>query len=515
MLSRSLFIGIPLLLLAGCVLAWTSWLGAQEAPPLQAPTPISSAPADPLAAPAQPAGTAQGIEVMARGPVHEAFATPLGEPQPTLIVAKAPPKALEELPPEQKPEGNVAWIGGYWSWDDDRKDYLWVSGIWRTAPPNKEWVPGYWRENNEQYQWVPGFWTQVQAEAQKQDVMYMPRPPAPPAVAVGVAPNTTSFYVPGTWEWHGDNYAWRPGYWAQVQPGYVWVASHYQWTPGGYVYIPGYWDLAVSRRGVLYAPVVVDPAVVRVGYVYTPGYVVGDTIVLDAMFVRPAYCHYYFGDYYGPGYRDLGYESCIVYSRTHYEPIIVYERYDHRDDPRWETVQINLYFGRNSGQMPLPPRTLVQQINNTTIINQTNVYKTTVLAPASQLSTFKNVRTTTLDTTTRMQVRAQARAIQQASVQRQQVERALPGVPTNRPQRRAFPFPGHNPRSHERLLPWAARRGPRPGVIRLNPATRLGPAGRPERLLSCPPERIRGSQPARRIRPSPRQFPGAEPQGLP
>jgi len=42
-------------------------------------------------------------------------------------------------------------------------------------------------------------------------------------------------------------------------PGYVWISAHYRWTPSGYLYIPGYWDLAVKRRGVLYAPVVIDP----------------------------------------------------------------------------------------------------------------------------------------------------------------------------------------------------------------------------------------------------------------
>src|SRR5919201_1599446 len=60
----------------------------------------------------------------------------------------------------------------------------------------------------------------------------------------------------------GSSYVWRAGYWARVQPGYVWVAAHYRWTPGGYVYIAGYWDLAVARRGVIYAPVYVTHGVV-------------------------------------------------------------------------------------------------------------------------------------------------------------------------------------------------------------------------------------------------------------
>ena len=50
------------------------------------------------------------------------------------------------MPPDERPEGDVVWIGGYYAWDDDRGDYMWVSGCWRTKPAGKEWVPGYFRE---------------------------------------------------------------------------------------------------------------------------------------------------------------------------------------------------------------------------------------------------------------------------------------------------------------------------------------------------------------------------------
>src|SRR5438552_6779362 len=45
----------------------------------------------------------KGVEVLARGPVHEAFATLTADPVATKAIVKAPPKALEELPPDQKP----------------------------------------------------------------------------------------------------------------------------------------------------------------------------------------------------------------------------------------------------------------------------------------------------------------------------------------------------------------------------------------------------------------------------
>ena len=42
---------------------------------------------------------------------------------------KEPPPAIEELPPEQKPDSdNVQWIPGYWQWDAERGDFVWLSG---------------------------------------------------------------------------------------------------------------------------------------------------------------------------------------------------------------------------------------------------------------------------------------------------------------------------------------------------------------------------------------------------
>src|SRR6516225_6998486 len=97
------------------------------------------------------AGQQEGVEVLARGPVHEAFAEPaIRGPRPTPVVPKKPPEPIEELPPDQKPEGNnVQWIPGYWAWDDDRNDFLWVSGIWRDIPPGRQWVPGHWEPVDE------------------------------------------------------------------------------------------------------------------------------------------------------------------------------------------------------------------------------------------------------------------------------------------------------------------------------------------------------------------------------
>ena len=42
----------------------------------------------------------QGVQVLTRGPVHEAFAGMVTyNPEPGIVVTKAPPAAIEEIPP--------------------------------------------------------------------------------------------------------------------------------------------------------------------------------------------------------------------------------------------------------------------------------------------------------------------------------------------------------------------------------------------------------------------------------
>lgn len=450
--------------------------------------------------PGQAAGAAnppvqEGVEVLARGPIHEAFASPTAEPVPSQVVNKAPPKPIDEMPPAEKPSGDAAWIGGYWAWDDDRHDYLWVSGIWRSPPPGKKWVAGYWKQDGQEHRWVPGFWTanaattnNAELHTPQDQITYLPAPPTAPQTAPpGQAPNAESFYVPGHWEWRAAGYqtvgeaqefrpagyAWVPGYWAKVQPGYVWVAAHYTWTPTGYVYVAGYWDLAVANRGVIYAPVIIDPVVVGPHFVYTPAYIVRDTVVIDNLWVRPCFGHYYFGDYYGGVYAGIGFQSAFVYSSVHYDPIIAYARYENRNVANWNRLQIDLVFARNAGRAPLPPRTLVQQnvivnnvtnvtnvtnvnktVVNNTNVNNTNVSKTTnMLAPANQLASVKGVTTTSLSPTAQAQAKQQAQSIQQVSSQRSAIEAKSPPGGIQGPRTTAMTVPTVNAVTAKGLAP--------------------------------------------------------------
>ena len=210
-----------------------------------------------------------------QGPLHEAFGQPVVfNTQPGIIVPKRPPDPIEEMAPDQKPEGdNVIWISGYWSWDDQRQDFIWISGFWRVVPPGKTWLPGYWAPSGDRFQWVSGFWT----SADVRNAEYLPPPPA--SLETGPSsqpPSANVIWAPGTWVYRDNRYAWRPGSWINGQANWVWIPAHSEWTPSGHVFIDGYWDYEVHRRGLLFAPVLFPRAlVIRPRFAYTP------TVVLD------------------------------------------------------------------------------------------------------------------------------------------------------------------------------------------------------------------------------------------
>ncbi len=271
-------------------------------------------------------------EVLTRGPIHEAFAEPTTrDPSPGPAVAKQPPAAIEEVPPDLKPAGdNVMWIPGYWAWDEDREDYLWVSGVWRNAPPDRRWIPGYWNKTDGEHQRVSGFWTEQDAS----EVEYVDTPPA--SVEEGPssdAPSEDHFWVPGSWLNSDSGYRWRPGYWNAYRDDWIWVPSQYVWTPLGCVYVSGYWDYRLPLRGHLYAPIYYrDPIYSYPGYYYQPNCLIDLAFVNLHLFVHPFHHHYYFGDYHGFGYARRGYYPHHHYHRFRhgYDPLYTHYRQHHR-----------------------------------------------------------------------------------------------------------------------------------------------------------------------------------------
>lgn len=305
-----------------------------------------------------------GVEVLTRGPVHEAFAETISfDPDPGYVISKAPPEPIEELPPDQKPDGaNVDWIPGYWAWDDESSDFVWISGVWRALPPGREWVPGYWGRTNRGYQWTSGYW----ADAQADEIEYLPQPPETVEVGPNIAaPSADHSWMPGSWVWTQSRYAWRPGFWQVVQPNWDWVPSHYVWAPRGYVFVDGYWDYPVRRRGVLFAPVRINPSVyARRDFSYSPAVVINASVFSDHLFVRPQYNHYYFGDYYAPTYRAAGFSAAFSFQsgRQGYDPIYSRDRWQNRQDPEWGRRVQATFDRRRDHEDARPRRTLAAQV---------------------------------------------------------------------------------------------------------------------------------------------------------
>ena len=322
-----------------------------------APTPGAVPPAMPTEE--LPAGS----QVLTRGPVHEAFAKPVTmDPQAPMLVASRPPEAIQEVPPAEKPVGaDIVWVPGYWAWDTDRNDFIWVSGCWRNAPPGTYWVPGYWMQAGTGWQWIAGFWKPVSAQPQEQ-IEYLPAPPAAVEVEpVGQPPFPDQVWVPGCWYWSGGQYVRRHGYWVTEHAGWVWVPSHYVWTPRGYIFSPGHWDYDLDNRGVLFTPTYFPAEVrVRAGFVFSPGICVDLGMLRLNLFTYPRYNHYCFGDYYDDSYQRIGIYPWFRCQTIHtwYDPLFVYDRWHYqRTEPNWGRRQAQEFQMRQGNRDLRPART--------------------------------------------------------------------------------------------------------------------------------------------------------------
>ncbi len=510
--------------IAALCVAWParSIFSQASGPPTQPPAPVADQGV------AQPTDANTGVEPLTSGPVHEAFAEPLDyNAAKPLVVSQEPPAAIDEVPPDVKPDGtNVIWIPGYWGWDDARKSFIWISGIWRNAPAGQVWVSGYWTSINGGYQWVPGFWT----SAETQQISYLPEPPAAPTDAASTpSPGDNYFWVPGIWANTAGRYAWRAGYWAQTNPDWVWQPDHYCWTPQGYVYIAGYWDYPLVDRGVLFAPIAfTQPVYAQRRFVFTPQIVIDAGLLTTNFFVRPDYCHYYFGDFYGSNFANLGIQPWFsVRSRFGYgyDPLFAYYRsYYGGRDPGWFNRVEQRYTFLNAHPEARPPRTWLDarriaerggRVDAFTSIAQNNAV---IAAPLSdivnrrvQFSTNDRVRSTTglhfanLAPQQRQEFERRAATYRQFAQQRAQDERPQRGGPLQTAPGTVQGAPG--------------RRG-----LDLSPLITAETQGRPQARVAQRPnldERTPGAVNPRTgtvepgaIRPGERAVPGTNPRGV-
>ena len=318
-----------------------------------------------------------------RGPLHEAFARPVShDPIQQPVIRREPPKAIEEIPPEYRPDGdNIIWIPGYWSFEESEDEFLWISGLWRDMPPGRRWVPGYWSQVDGGYLWTPGEWI---SDSQR-SLTYLSEPPrSQERGPSSTAPGDDYFWLPGCWEYRDNNYAWRPGYWAPHQRGWLWVPAHYDWTPNGYVYCDGYWDYDIDRRGIVYAPYRYRGRHITG---YTPNTVLDVSHLLLHLFVDNRTGGYCFGDYYGrDAYRPwYSYHS----SRSGYDPIYSYNSWQHGPDYGNRLTGWNTYFTQHRDFRPRRTLNAQQQFlsrnTNREVAAQVNIARAITGAVGSEL----------------------------------------------------------------------------------------------------------------------------------
>lgn len=342
------------------------------------------------------------VEAQLRGPIHEGFAEAVQlNPQPGEVVSKPPPPAIPETPPDQKPEGeDVAWMPGYWGWDSERGDYIWVSGFWRRLPPGRQWVAGYWNQRGDgSYQWVSGYW----APAKAAQVEYLPTPP--PSLEVGPnieAPSQEHIWTPGVWIYQDGNYTWRPGYWIENQPGWIYTPASYCWTPAGCVFNDGFWDYSFRRRGVLFAPYAFDDPWLASswfnigwnnwsgfgfglgwgrgwgwgrggwgwgsfggwgGWGFTPRVCLDLDVLPNYMFFRRNCGTYFFGNYYSARCQAAGFRPWFNAGGAGVHcPIYNYYSAFHRvNNPGWNGAIRNDFQARMANPGLRPPTTFTQQ----------------------------------------------------------------------------------------------------------------------------------------------------------
>lgn len=283
--------------------------------------------------------TAAAFDFLLRGPIHEGFAQPaVLDAAPPLQVPKRPPPAQREFPPAIRPAANqTLWLPGYWGWEEEQEDFVWVSGVWRVPPPGMRWVPGYWSARDDNFAWTPGFWFANEAAR----LQYSFNPPAQPKdEPEQPAAATNQFYVPGYWAAADDKYIWRRGHWAKFYEGWVWMPTRYATTPAGSALVKGYWDYPLARRGVLFAPVSPTKGSEQPG-TFTPEITLDVRRLGDFLFTWTAYGHYCFGDYFGDRPTQLRIRPWFAMP---HDPLFAYENWGRsRVRPGWYESLVNRY----------------------------------------------------------------------------------------------------------------------------------------------------------------------------
>ncbi len=467
--------------------------------------------------------TPERVEVLTRGPLHEAFAQPVVFDEGAAFrITRRPPPPLDEIIPDQRPEGgHIVWIPGYWCWDSDRNDFIWVSGCWRAVPPKTSWVPGYWAQSPGGYQWIAGFWD----TADNEEIEYLPAPPASLEEGPQGAGSPDNIWVSGSWIRHENRYAWRPGFWEAARPNWVWVPSYYASTPRGWVYVDGYWDYPLERRGVAFLPVYCPASLYgRADYRYSPEIVLDLGVLTLNLFSSPQRHHYYFGDYYGAEYSREGFHPWYEAREHHdwYDPIFVHQQWQHRDDRQWADHQREGYDHRRDDQALRPARTYEAMTAQVARMPEKDRRQAQVARPLKEVVSEKTTpyRFETPDAKAREATASQAKDVHSYKDKRAQWESPTVSPKVNpEPREGTAPRevitprePAHAPANELPKEPVKVNPEPREGTtprepahtpakeLPKEPAKEVTPAQRPEAPRDIQPERVKIPKPPTTIR---------------
>ena len=71
---------------------------------------------------------------------HDAFQTSKPPAGDRVRAPKFPPAPIAERPSGRRPQPRAVWVPGYWDWDRERSEFVWMGGVWTVPPPGTIWV---------------------------------------------------------------------------------------------------------------------------------------------------------------------------------------------------------------------------------------------------------------------------------------------------------------------------------------------------------------------------------------
>jgi hypothetical protein len=339
------------------------------------------------------------------------------------------------------PDGAI-WIPGYWIWDDDRDDFVWVTGVARVPPPGQRWVPGYFAEADGGWQRVSGFW--VNNEIAEIDYKVTPPPATLETGPSSPAPSNDHFWIPGSWVHYDTGYRWNGGYWAPYQPDWIWVPARWVWTPAGFVYCPGFWDYRMGYRGQMFAPIYfTTPVYAQPGWVYRPWCTIPTNNLFIHLWIRPRWGCYYFGNYYGAQFASRGFVpwanlTVVTRQRYIYDPFYTYAHVHYRRqgvDYLGRVQGWHNHFDKNPDIRP--PRTFREQQRIVGSSAKPAVETQLFGRPVAEVARRGDapVRLTRVDEQTRQSQKQHAEKLREFHAERARVERSAGQVAARTPSR--------------------------------------------------------------------------------